>query len=80
MKYEDTIPKNKEGSQEKEDSKEASVKLTDSQRGLISLGVVAGAIYAIHGKRSFWGILGFMWLGSIAGGGLGYLFKKKDNK
>lgn len=52
-------------------------KLSNVQRGIISLGVVAGAVYAIKTKRSFLGILGFMWLGSIAGGGIGYVFKKE---
>lgn len=51
--------------------------LTDKQKGLISIGVVAGAALAISKKKGMLAILGYMWLGSIAGGGLAYLFKKE---
>jgi len=52
--------------------------LSDTQKGLISIGIVAGAAFAISNKKSVLAILGFMWLGSIAGGGLAYLFKKDE--
>lgn len=65
--------------QHKKDKDEKHL-LTNTQKGLISLGVFAGAAYAISTKRSFWGIVGFMWLGSIAGGGVGYFFKKTEKK
>lgn len=52
--------------------------LSNTQKGLISIGVVAGAALAISKKKSMLAILGFMWLGSIAGGGLAYLFKKGE--
>lgn len=51
--------------------------LSDKQKGLISIGVVAGAALAISKKKGMLAILGYMWLGSIAGGGLAYLFKKE---
>ncbi|MEQ8624476.1 MAG: hypothetical protein RJQ00_06460 [Vicingaceae bacterium] len=51
--------------------------LNDKQKGLISIGVVAGAALAISKKKGMLAILGYMWLGSIAGGGLAYLFKKE---
>ena len=50
--------------------------LTNAQKGLISIGIVAGAAFAISRKKSMLAILGYMWLGSIGGGGLAYLFKK----
>lgn len=79
MRYEDTIPK-KNGTKElMKTAQQPRTKMSDVEKGLISLGAVAGAVYAIHSKRSFWGILGFMWLGSIAGGGMGNLFKKKED-
>ena len=51
--------------------------LTDKQKCLISIGVVAGAALAISKKEGMLAILGYMWLGSIAGGGLAYLFNKE---
>jgi len=64
---------------EKEKSPEISKPmLTDTEKGLISLGIVSGAAYAIHSKRSVLGVLGFMWLGYVAGRGFGYLLKKKE--
>jgi len=60
-------------------SKESYIpQLTDAQKGLISIGVVAGAALAISRKKSLLAIIGYMWLGSIAGGGLAFLFKKDD--
>ncbi len=50
--------------------------LTNAQKGLISIGIVAGAAFAISRKKGMLAILGYMWLGSIGGGGLAYLFKK----
>lgn len=65
---------------QKEESQRSESKtplLSDTQKGLISIGVVAGAALAISKKKSVLAIIGYMWLGSIAGGGLGYLFSKK---
>jgi hypothetical protein len=50
--------------------------LTDTQKGLISIGLVAGAALAISKKKSLLVILGYMWLGSMAGGGIAYFLKK----
>jgi hypothetical protein len=51
--------------------------ITNAQKGLISIGIVAGAAFAISRKKGMLAILGFMWLGSVGGGGLAYLFKKE---
>jgi len=68
--------------QSKQESTKKELKipvLSDTQKGLISIGVVAGAALAITKKKSMLAIIGYMWLGSIAGGGLAYLFKKEEN-
>jgi|GEM_PF-3437649 len=55
--------------------------LSAVQKGLISLGVVGGAVCAIRQKKGFWGTLAYLWVGSLLGAGLGQLakeFKKKS--
>ncbi len=56
------------------------VLLSDVQKGLISLGIVNGAALAISQKKGFWAIIGYMWLGSMAGGGIGYLFRSMNER
>tara|TARA_R110002111_G_scaffold68624_1_gene111285 strand:- start:1217 stop:1462 length:246 start_codon:yes stop_codon:yes gene_type:complete len=65
-----------------EDDKKSSSKIklptvTNAQKGLISIGIVAGAAFAISKKKGLLAIMGYMWLGSIGGSGLAYLFKKE---
>jgi len=50
--------------------------ITNTQKGLISIGIVAGAAFAISKQKGWIAILGYMWIGSIGGGGIAYLFKK----
>jgi len=50
--------------------------ITNTQKGLISIGIVAGAAFAISKQKGLLAILGYMWIGSIGGGGIAYLFKK----
>lgn len=50
--------------------------ITNTQKGLISIGIVAGAAFAISKQKGWLAILGYMWIGSIGGGGIAYLFKK----
>tara|TARA_R110000868_G_scaffold250694_3_gene507433 strand:+ start:1498 stop:1740 length:243 start_codon:yes stop_codon:yes gene_type:complete len=65
-----------------EDDKQSSSKIklptvTNAQKGLISIGIVAGAAFAISKNKGLLAIMGYMWLGSIGGSGLAYLFKKE---
>ena len=51
--------------------------ITNAQKGLISIGIVIGAAFAISKNKGILAIIGFMTLGSIGGGGIAYLFKKE---
>ena len=57
-----------------------SIFLSNAQKGMISIGIVAGAALALSKKKGLLAIIGYSWLGSIAGGGIAYLFKKTDKQ
>lgn len=58
--------------------KQISPTLTNVQKGLFCLGLTFGAAYAIYHKKGLIGTFGFMWLGSIAASGIGYLLIKEN--
>jgi len=77
VKEEESTTKTTAEGDKKSIKKIALPNVTNSQKGLISIGIVAGAAFAISKKKGMLAILGYMWLGSIGGSGLAYFFKKE---
>lgn len=47
--------------------------------GLSTLGIVGGVVFAVKRKSGFWGGLGWAIVGSMAGGGVGYVISSFMN-
>ena len=47
--------------------------------GLSTLGIVGGVVFAVKRKSGFWGGLGWAIVGSMAGGGIGYVISSFMN-
>ncbi len=81
MKYDEKLGKFKSPKEKEQQARSKNrPQLTNAQKGLSSLGAVAGAAIALYQKGGFWKVIGFMILGNIAGLSIATLFTKNKTQ
>ena len=55
-------------------------KVASIHRGIMALCAAAGGVTALAMKRRFWGVVGFMFLGSVLGSGAAFLITRNELK